>query len=71
MGIIRSFRIEAKRFDIALEEGKSIQVKIKESGKHHICSVYLGKDGAQWLSKSVEENLTREGEPSSSALSMK
>jgi hypothetical protein len=63
MGTIRSFRIEAKRFDISLEAGNTKQVKIKESGKH-VCSVYFSKDGIQWLSKCVEEHVTREGEPS-------
>ena len=63
MGTIRSFRIEAKRFDISLEAGNTKQVKIKESGKH-VCSVYFSKDGIRWLSKCVEEHVTREGEPS-------
>ena len=64
MGTIRSFRIEAKRFDISLEVGNTKQVKIKESGKQHVNSVYLSKDGVRWLSKCVEEHVTREGEPS-------
>jgi hypothetical protein len=64
MGTIRSFRIEAKRFDIYLEVGNTKQVKIKESGKQHVNSVYLSKDGVRWLSKCVEEHVTREGEPS-------
>lgn len=64
MGTNQSFRIETKRFDIALEEGKPIQVKIKESGKHHICSVSLDKDGVRWLAKCIEENVMRESEPS-------
>ena len=64
MGIQRSFRIEAKRFDISLEDGNPVQVKIKESGKRHLCSVHLSKDGARWLAKGVEENITREGDPS-------
>ena len=63
MGTILSFRIEAKRFDISLEAGNTKQVKIKESGKH-VCSVYFSKDGIRWLSKCVEEHVTREGEPS-------
>jgi hypothetical protein len=64
MGIQRSFRIEVKRFDISLEDGSPVQVKIKESGKRHLCSVHLSKDGAWWLAKGVEENITREGDPS-------
>lgn len=64
MGINRAFRIEAKRFDIFLEDGKSVQVRIKESGKHHTCSVCIRKDGAQWFAKCMEENITREGEQS-------
>ena len=64
MEIQRSFRIEAKRFDITLEDGGPVQVKIKESGKRHLCAVYLSKDGARWLAKGVEENIMREGDPS-------
>jgi hypothetical protein len=64
MGTIRSFRIEAKRFDISLEVGNTKQVKIKESGKQHVNFVSLSKDGVRWLSKCVEEHVTREGEPS-------
>jgi hypothetical protein len=29
-----------------------------------VCSVYLSKEGVWWLSKCVEEHVTREGEPS-------
>ena len=64
MGTICLFRIEAKRFDISLEAGNTKQVKITESGKQHVCSVYLSKEGVWWLSKCVEEHVTREGEPS-------
>jgi hypothetical protein len=63
MGTIHLFCIEAKLFDISLEAGNTKQVKIKESGKH-VCSVYFSKDGVRWLSKCVEEHVTREGEPS-------
>ncbi len=64
MGTICSFRIEAKRFDISLEAGNAKQVKIKESGKQHVYSVYMSKEGVRWLSKCVEEHATREAEPS-------
>ena len=64
MGIPRSFRIEAKRFDIALKDGRPVQVEITESRKRHVCSIYLSKDGAWWFAKGVEENIIREGDPS-------
>jgi hypothetical protein len=64
MGAPRSFRIEAKRFDIALEDGRPVQVKITESGKRQVCSVHMSKDGAWWVAKGVEENIVREGDPS-------
>ena len=63
MGYNRSFRI-AKRFDIGLEDGQSVQVRIRESEKRHVCSVCIGKDAARWLIKCVEENIIREGESS-------
>ena len=64
MGIQRSFRIEAKRFDITLEDGRPVQVKIKESGKRYVWSIYFSKEGARWFARSLEENITREGDPS-------
>ena len=31
-------------------------------GKYHICSIFMGKEGAWWLGRNVEENIVREGE---------
>ena len=64
MGHHRSFRIESKQFDIALEGGGPFQIKITERGKHHTASILLGRDGARWLAKCVEENVTRAEDPS-------
>ena len=58
----RSFRIEAKRFDIELEVRGSSQVKFSESGKHHQYTILMGKDGAWWLGRCLTENITREKE---------
>ena len=62
MGVKRSFRIESKRFDLVLGEKGSNQVKFTEIGKHHRCDIFTGTEGAIWLGRVVEENITREGE---------
>lgn len=62
MGGKRSFRIESKRFDLALEDGGTHQVKISESGRYHCCNVYMGREGTKWLGWSLEENIARGGE---------
>jgi hypothetical protein len=62
MGVKRSFRIESKRFDLVLGEKGSTQVKFTEIGKHHRCDIFTGTEGAIWLGRCVEENITREGE---------
>jgi hypothetical protein len=49
MGGKRSFRIESKRFDLALEDGGTHQVKISKSGRYHCCNVYKGREGTKWL----------------------
>jgi hypothetical protein len=64
MGHRRSFRIESKQFDIALEGGGSFQIKITECGKRHTVSILLGRDGARWLAKYVDENVMRVEDPS-------
>ena len=37
-------------------------MKFSESGKHHQCTVLMGKDGARWLGRCLAENITREKE---------
>ncbi len=37
-------------------------MKFSESGKHHHCTVLMGKDGARWLGRCLAENITREKE---------
>jgi hypothetical protein len=64
MGHRRSFRIESKQFDIELEGGGSFQIKITERGKRHTVSILLGRDGARWLAKCVDENVMRVEDPS-------
>ena len=60
VGNKRSFRIEAKRFDIELEVRGPSQVKFSESGRHHQCAIQMGRDGAQWLGRCIAENITGE-----------
>uniref|UniRef100_A0A2N9EX59 Reverse transcriptase domain-containing protein n=1 Tax=Fagus sylvatica TaxID=28930 RepID=A0A2N9EX59_FAGSY len=60
MGGKRSFRIESKRFDLVLGEKGPNHVKFTEIGKHHRCDIFTGKEGAIWLGRCVEENITRE-----------
>uniref|UniRef100_A0A2N9I786 Reverse transcriptase domain-containing protein n=1 Tax=Fagus sylvatica TaxID=28930 RepID=A0A2N9I786_FAGSY len=60
MGGKRSFWIESKRFDLTWE-GRG-QVKFTEIGKHHRCDIFTGIEGAIWLGRCVEENITRERE---------
>jgi hypothetical protein len=62
VGHKRSFRIEAKRFDIEWEGRGTSQIKFSESGKHHQCTVLMGKGGARWLGRCLAENITREKE---------
>jgi exosome complex RNA-binding protein Rrp4 len=62
MGVKRSFWIESKRFDLVLGEKGPNQVKFIEIGKHHRCDIFTGTEGAIWLGRVVEENITREGE---------
>jgi hypothetical protein len=62
VGRKRSFRIEAKRFDIEWEGRGASQIKFSESGKHHQCTVLMGKGGARWLGRCLAENITREKE---------
>ena len=62
MGGVRSFRIESKRFDF-IREGDGIDsVSLIESGHYMRHSVSMGKEGARWLRKCIEENIAREME---------
>ena len=58
----QSFRIESKRFDLVLGEKGLNPVKFTEIRKHHRCDIFTGREGAIWLGRCVEENITRESE---------
>ena len=60
MGGVRSFRIESKRFDLIREGDGIVSVSLFESGRFMGHSVFMGKNGAQWLGKCIEENVVRE-----------
>jgi exosome complex RNA-binding protein Rrp4 len=62
MGGKQSFRIESKRFDLVLGEKGPNHVKFTEIGKHHQCDIFNGTEGAIWLGRCIEENITRERE---------
>ncbi len=62
MGGIRSFRIEYKRFDLSKEGDGIDSVSLFESGRYMRHSVSMGKKGARWLGKCIEENIARETE---------
>lgn len=59
---MRSFRIESKRFDLSKEGDGIDSVSLFEAGRITRHSVFMGKDGAQWLGKCIEENIRREDE---------
>lgn len=55
MGGSRSFLIEAKFFQLVIEEGgRYISLWIFERGKFFMKSVFMGKSVAQWLMKNIE-----------------
>ena len=55
MGGSRSFLIEAKFFQLVIEEGGHyILLWIFERGKFFMKSVFMGKSAAQWLMKNIE-----------------
>jgi hypothetical protein len=41
-----------------------IHKSFRIEAKCHLCYVFLSKDGARWLAKCVEKNITRGGDPS-------
>ena len=62
MGGVRSFRIESKRFDL-IREGDGVDaVSLLEIGRYMRHLVTMGKEGALWLGKCIEENIVRETE---------
>ena len=62
MGGVRSFRIESKRFDL-IREGNGVDaVSLLEIGRYMRHLVTMGKEGARWLRKCIEENIVRETE---------
>ena len=62
MGGVRSFRIESKRFDL-IREGDGLDVvSLLESRRYMRHLVTMGKEGARWLGKCIEENIVRETE---------
>jgi hypothetical protein len=62
MGGVRSFRIESKRFDL-IREGDGVDaVSLLETGRYMRHLVTMGKAGARWLGKCIEENIVRETE---------
>ncbi|KAL0003664.1 hypothetical protein SO802_011225 [Lithocarpus litseifolius] len=55
MGGIRSFFIESKLFQLVVEEGGNFfALRIFERGKYFMKSVFMGKNAALWLMKSIE-----------------
>ncbi len=63
MGKKGVFELNQRGFDI--KEFGPNQIKISKSGRLLVFLVYLGKDGATWLWRGVEENIFREGEQAS------
>ena len=56
MGGFRSFFIESKFFQLVVEEGgRYFSLKIFEWRRYFMKSVFMGKDVAQWLMKSIEQ----------------
>jgi hypothetical protein len=57
MGGVRSFRIESKRFDLIREGDGLDSVSLIESRRYKRHSVSMGKEGARWLRRCIEENI--------------
>ena len=56
MGGFRSFFIESKFFQLVVEEGgRYFSLRIFERRRYFMKSVFMGKDVAQWLMKSIEQ----------------
>ena len=55
MGGFRSFFLESKFFQIVVEEGgRFFSLRIFERSRYFMKSIFMGKNGAQWLMKSIE-----------------
>ena len=60
----RSFHIESKRFDLVMEGGGGISsVKLFERGRYRMKSVFVGKEGARWVERCIEENIDQVEQP--------
>ena len=56
MGGVRGFFIESKFFQLVVEEGgRYFSLRIFERSKYFMKSVFMGKQVAQWLMKSLEQ----------------
>ncbi|KAK9988852.1 hypothetical protein SO802_029091 [Lithocarpus litseifolius] len=56
MGGVRSFFIESKLFQLVVEEGgRYFSLRIFERSRYFMKSVFMGKNVAQWLMKSLEQ----------------
>ena len=58
MGGFRSFFIESKLFQLAVEEGRNFySLKIFEWGKYYMQSVFMGKSAALWVMRCLEHTM--------------
>ena len=56
MGGVRSFFIESKLFQLVVEEGgRYFSLRIFERSRYFMKSIFMGKQVAQWLMKSLEQ----------------
>ena len=56
MGGFRSFFLESKFFQLVVEEGgRYFSLRIFERSRYFMKSVFMGKNVAQWLMKSLEQ----------------
>ena len=56
MGGFRSFFLESKFFQLVVEEGgRFFSLRIFERSRYFMKLVFMGKNGAQWLMKSIEQ----------------
>ena len=56
MGGFRSFFLESKFFQLVVEEGgRYFSLRIFERSRYFMKSVFMGKNVAQWLMKSIEQ----------------
>ena len=56
MGGFCSFFLESKFFQLVVEEGgQFFSLRIFERSRYFMKSVFMGKNGAQWLMRSIEQ----------------